>query len=102
MIATNRRFTVKELQASCKIKVKYNSIKKIEITIDDRLFFNKHVRELVKRISMSTGLFYIVSTLLSLKVKLNANNVLIYSRLSYAITIWRKTLLVIGIFVLTT
>ena len=91
MIVTNRKFDEKELALSGKIIQKTNSIKFLGVTIDDRLSFNEHVRDLVKRISMSTGLLYRVSTLVPLKVKLNAYYALIYSRISYAITVWGKS-----------
>ena len=64
-------------------------MKFLGVTIDDRLAFNEHVRDLVKRISMSTGLLYRV-TLVPLQVKLNAYYASIYSRIKYAITVWGK------------
>ena len=81
MIVTNRRLGEKELALSGKIIQKTNSIKFLWVTIDDRLSFNEHVRELAKRISMSTGLLYRDSTLVPLKVKLNAYYALIYYRM---------------------
>ena len=56
LIVTNKRFVEKELALSCKIIEKTNSMKFLGVTTDDRLSFNEHVRELVKRISMSNGL----------------------------------------------
>ena len=91
LIFTNRKFDEKELALSGNIIQKTNSIKFLGVTIDDRLSFNEYVRDLVKRISMSTGLLYRVSTLVPLKVKLHAYYALIYSRISYAITVWGKS-----------
>ena len=56
-------------------------MKFLGVTIDDIFSFNEHVRDMVKRISMSTGLRYRISTLVPLKVKLNAYYALIYSRI---------------------
>ena len=72
MIVTNRKFAVKELALSGKIIQKSNSINFLGVTIDDKLSFNEQVCDFVNRISMSTGLLYRVSSLVPLKVKLNA------------------------------
>ena len=45
MIVTNRRFAEKELALSDIILHKTNSIKFRRVTIDDRIIFKKHVRE---------------------------------------------------------
>ena len=91
MIVTNRKFDEKELALSGKIIQKINSIKILGVIIDDRLSFKEHVRDLVKSISMPTGLLCRVSTFVPLKVKLNAYNALIYSLISYAITAYGKS-----------
>ena len=100
MIVSNRKFVENELALSAKIIQKTNSLKFLGVTIDYRLSFNEHVLDLVKIISMSAGLIYRVSTLVPLKVKLNAYYAVIYFRMSYAIIVGEKTRLVIGIFVL--
>ena len=91
MIIIKRRFSEKELVLLGKIMEKNNLMKFLGVTINDRLSFKKHVHILVKRISMSTGWLYRVSTLVPLKVRLNAYYALIYSRISYAITVWGKS-----------
>ena len=46
------------------LAIDHSSIKFLGVTIDDRLSFNEHVRDLAKRISMSTALFCRVKTLI--------------------------------------
>ena len=79
MIATDWRFAEKELALPGIIIQQTNSIKFLGVTTDDRLSYNEYARKLVKRISMSTGLLCRVSTLVALKVQLNAYYALIYS-----------------------
>ena len=58
MSVSNRKFSEERLALLGKILQKTNSVKFLEVTIDDRLSFNEHARDLVKRISMSIGLPY--------------------------------------------
>ena len=81
-IVTNKTFVERDLALPGKIIKKINSIEFLGVTIDDRLSFNEHVREFVMRISLSADLLYEVSTLVPLKVKLNAYSSLVYSRMS--------------------
>ena len=87
MTVSNRKFAENESELSGKILQKTNAIQKFRVTIDDRLSFDEHVRDLVMRISIVTDLLYRVSTLAPFKFKLNACYALIYSRMSYAITV---------------
>ena len=88
MIITNKKIDEKELRISGRIIKRATSVKFLGVTIDDRLSFAGHVRDVTNKISSATGMLNRVSTLIPKQVKFNVYFALIHSRLSYAVTVW--------------
>lgn len=63
-------------------------IKCLGVIVDDRLTWKYHIFELRKKISKSTGIIYKMSKLCTQKVLLTLYYSLVYSHLSYGISIW--------------
>ena len=91
MIISNRKYNVKDLQLSGKIINRTNHVKFLGVIIDDKLSFSEHVHDLVKKVSSSTGVLRRVSNLVPVDVRLKIYYALIYSRMTYAITVWGRS-----------
>ena len=92
MIVTNRKFISRAVQLSGKNVKIADHIFFLGVYVDKSLSFKKHAQNLVKKVSSAIGMIRRVSNLMPVNVRLKIYYALIYSRISYAVTIWGRTL----------